>query len=51
MKASILSEAGHDCLSVKLDDPSFLAPICGTLVETDGDKETLSLIWSRRGSN
>jgi uncharacterized protein (DUF736 family) len=45
------SEAGHDYLSVKLDDPSFPAPIYATLVEADGDKETLSLIWSRRNGN
>ena len=45
------SETGHDYLSVKLDDPSFPAPIYATLVEADGDKEILSLIWSRRNGN
>jgi len=36
----------RDYLTVKLDDPSFPAPIYATLVETDtaGD---YSLIWSR----
>lgn len=33
-------------LSVKLDDPSFAAPIYASLVEAEG--EELSLIWSRR---
>ena len=33
-------------LSVKLDDPSFNAPIFANLVDDDGG-ETVSLIWSR----
>jgi hypothetical protein len=37
---------GRDYLSVKLDDPSFPAPIYSSLVEGDG--EELPLIWSRR---
>lgn len=37
---------GNPCLSVKLDDPSFVAPIYASLVETD--TEDLALIWSRR---
>ena len=45
------SEAGRVYLSVKLDDPSFAAPIYASLVETDGDKDALSLIWSRRNGN
>lgn len=40
------SAKGNDYLSVKLDDPSFPAPIYASLVETDG--EELALIWSRR---
>jgi uncharacterized protein (DUF736 family) len=40
------SAKGNDYLSVKLDDPSFPAPIFASLVETDG--EELALIWSRR---
>ena len=38
------SNEGRDYLSVKLDDPSFTAPIYANLVE---DGETFSLIWSR----
>lgn len=38
------SQANRDYLSVKLDDPSFPAPIYASLVETDGG---FSLIWSR----
>ena len=34
----------RDYLSVKLDDPSFPAPIYASLVEVDGGH---SLIWSR----
>jgi len=40
------SDKGNDYLSVKLDDPSFLAPIYGILVEGDG--KDLPLLWSRR---
>jgi uncharacterized protein (DUF736 family) len=45
------SEAGRDYLSVKLDDPSFPAAIYASLVETEGDKESFSLIWARRNGN
>src|SRR5579859_2171472 len=45
------SEAGREYLSVKLDDPSFSAPIYASLVESDGEPDTLSLIWSRRNGN
>ena len=38
------SNEGRDYLSVKLDDPSFNAPIYANLVE---DGETFALIWSR----
>jgi uncharacterized protein (DUF736 family) len=37
---------GRDYLSVKLDDPSFPAPIHATLVEVEGE-DGLQLIWSR----
>jgi len=37
---------GNPYLSVKLDDPSFAAPIYASLVETE--TEDLALIWSRR---
>ncbi len=40
------SREGRDYLSVKLDDPSFPAPIYASLVETDTDGE-YNLIWSR----
>ncbi|UGY30238.1 DUF736 family protein (plasmid) [Bradyrhizobium septentrionale] len=36
----------RDYLSVKLDDPSFLAPIYATLIEVEG-QDGLQLIWSR----
>lgn len=39
-------QSGRDYLSVKLDDPSFPAPIYATLVEVEGE-EGLQLIWSR----
>ena len=37
---------GRDYLSVKLDDPSFNAPIYANLFD-DKDAETYTLIWSR----
>ena len=40
------SEEGRDYLSVKLDDPSFPAPIYATLVEVEGE-DGMQLIWSR----
>src|SRR6266550_5108738 len=40
------SGEGRDYLSVKLDDPSFNAPIYANLFDDDG-AETYSLIWSR----
>jgi uncharacterized protein (DUF736 family) len=40
------SERDRDYLSVKLDDPSFPAPIYATLIEVEGE-EGLQLIWSR----
>src|SRR5690606_14127369 len=40
------SNEGRDYLSVKLDDPSFPAPIYATLVEVESE-EGLQLIWSR----
>ncbi|MER9470856.1 DUF736 domain-containing protein [Mesorhizobium sp. M0482] len=41
------SRERRDYHSVKLDDPSFPAPIYASLVETDTEGE-FSLIWSRR---
>ncbi|UVK49364.1 DUF736 domain-containing protein (plasmid) [Mesorhizobium sp. AR07] len=38
-------DSGAEYLSVKLDDPSFTAPVHATLVQ--GDKDEHKLIWSR----
>ena len=40
------SNEGRDYLSVKLDDPSFTAPIYANLFD-DESGDTYSLIWSR----
>jgi len=40
------STEGRDYLSVKLDDPSFNAPIYANLFK-DEDGDTFTLIWSR----
>jgi uncharacterized protein (DUF736 family) len=40
------SKEGRDYLSIKLDDPSFTAPIFATLF-ADEDGKTHNLIWSR----
>jgi len=40
------SREGRDYISVKLDDPSFPAPVHATLSETDAAGE-YALIWSR----
>lgn len=39
-------EQGRDYVSLKLDDPSFPAPIYATMVEVEGE-EGLQVIWSR----
>ena len=44
------SGAGRDYLSVKLDDPSFPAPIFASLVSVEGG-DGYALIWSRRNSD
>ena len=45
------SNEGREYLSVKLDDPSFNAPIFASLF-ADEDAKTFNLIWSRaRSSN
>ena len=41
---SAKSKEGNAYLSVKLDDPSFAAPIVGRLVETDKGH---ALVWTR----
>ena len=38
------SKGGREFVSVKLDDPSFAAPIYANLIEREGQHE---LIWSR----
>ena len=40
------SNEGRDYLGLKLDDPSFTAPIYANLFDDEGG-ETYSLIWSR----
>jgi uncharacterized protein (DUF736 family) len=40
------SKEGRDYLSIKLDDPSFNAPIFASLFEGE-DGKTHNLIWSR----
>jgi uncharacterized protein (DUF736 family) len=40
------SSEGREYLSVKLDDPSFTAPIYANLFD-DEDGESYNLIWSR----
>jgi uncharacterized protein (DUF736 family) len=44
------SNAGREYLSVKLDDPSFPAPIYASLVVVEGT-EDFALIWSRRNTD
>jgi uncharacterized protein (DUF736 family) len=44
------SGAAREYLSVKLDDPSFPAPIYASLVAVEG-AEGYSLIWARRNSD
>ena len=43
-------ESSREYLSVKLDDPSFPAPIYASLVE-DESGEAHNLIWSRRNGD
>lgn len=43
-------ETGREYLSVKLDDPSFPAPIYASLVEDEGG-EAHNPIWSRRSAD
>ena len=44
-------ETGRAYLAVKLDDPSFPAPIYASLIEAEGQEGTYSLIWSRRNGD
>ena len=43
-------ETDREYLSVKLDDPSFPAPIYASLVKGEGD-DSYTLIWSRRNND
>jgi uncharacterized protein (DUF736 family) len=43
-------DSDREYLSVKLDDPSFAAPIYASLVKVDGD-DGFTLIWSRRSGD
>ena len=42
------SQGGRDYLALKLDAPSFAAPVYANLVEAEGGT-THRLIWSRQG--
>jgi uncharacterized protein (DUF736 family) len=44
------SRDGRDYHSVKMDDPSFPAPIYASLVEAE-DGQSFNLIWSRRNGD
>ena len=44
------SKEGRDYLSIKLDDPSFNAPIFASLF-ADEDGKAFNLIWSRGRTN
>lgn len=44
-----IAQTGRDYLSVRLDDPSFAAPIFANLVE--GEDANHTLIWSRRSAD
>ena len=43
----IAKSGGREYTSLKLDDPSFPAAIYANLIQTEGDPDTFSLIWSR----
>ncbi|MFZ5702962.1 MAG: DUF736 domain-containing protein [Pseudomonadota bacterium] len=45
-----VSRAEREYLSVKLDDPSFAAPIYANLIASE-DGKTFNLIWSRPNGN
>lgn len=46
----IARETEREYLSVKLDDPTLLAPIYASLVEAE-DGGSYNLLWSRRNSD
>jgi uncharacterized protein (DUF736 family) len=44
-----IPQNGREYLSVRLDDPSFAAPIFANMIE--GEDKSHSLIWSRRSAD
>ena len=46
----VAKDSGREYLSLKLEDPSFPAPIYCSLVASD-DPETWNLIWNRPAAN
>jgi uncharacterized protein (DUF736 family) len=40
-------DGSRDYLTVKLDDPSFPAPIYANLFAAEGESHTFQLLWSR----
>ena len=49
--SSKCSKEGRDYLSLKLDDPSFTAPIYANLFDDDEGGEGYTLLWSRPRKN
>jgi uncharacterized protein (DUF736 family) len=43
-------DSGREYWSVKLDDPTFSAPLFASLVNTEDD-QTFNLLWSRRNGD
>jgi uncharacterized protein (DUF736 family) len=43
-------DSGRDYWSVKLDDPTFTAPLYASLIEVE-DGKTFNLLWSRRNGD
>jgi uncharacterized protein (DUF736 family) len=43
-------DTNREYVSVKLDDPSFPAPIYASLIQVEGE-ESYTLIWSRRSGD
>ena len=43
-------ESGREYWSVKLDDPTFAAPLFASLVDTE-DGKMFNLVWSRRSGD
>ena len=41
------SEAGRECLSVKIDDPAFPHPIYASLYPDDEEPGLFNLVWKR----